>query len=479
MMIRILTQNEILPALNFAWAVYSLDVAPKQMAESVREFRELIQYENMNARIERGEVVLFGAFDEGQLLCGVSAVDNSGEILFICIKREAQRQGVGRALMQRMSEFCSQVLVITRMTMKVVPSALDVMEHLGMKECGIMQNMGIAPFVPMDMMISPAAMKPESNNKKKVALIVAGIAAIFILLIAVIVKMVYTGVKNSVEESGFSEDYYMEPFYEYEEEFGNGYDDNGDKEPEGIAAISEYHQKGLDFEIEEENYLYTPDDTKTTYIDFEIFYPQINGLKEEVQEKVNEELKTCAMETVERIYNHPDVEFKEKILGEQYPVIASYVHYKVTYLSEDLISVVFEDYSYEGSESDTYVRLRTKNINLKDGTVYEVKDIVKLQDDFLKEWREVMQEEADTDMLLSELSLSELKKVLSGQDDMGDIYSPNFFLDKEGIEIGLSFHYPEGDENDLGYGWVTAPFRLEELVDYRTENTFWELLNED
>ena len=35
-----------------------------------------------------------------------------------------------------------------------------------------------------------------------------------------------------------------------------------------------------------------------------------------------------------------------------------------------------------------------------------------------------------------------------------------FFLDRDGIEIGLNFNYPPEDSHDLGYSWVTAPFFL-------------------
>lgn len=229
--------------------------------------------------------------------------------------------------------------------------------------------------------------------------------------------------------------------------------------------------------IKEENYLDTPDDKKTTYVDFEISYPQIEGLKDgAMQEKINEELRICAMETVDRIYENPDPEVKERVLGEEYPVIADYVKYKVTYLTEEYLCVVFEDYSYEGSEEAYYVGLRARNVNLKDGTAYEVKDIVDLKDDFVEEWLEGMKSESDSEEILSELDGTQMRKALSGEDTKDGTYLPVFFADKEGVEIGFSFHYDKNDEDDLGYGWVTAPFDEEEIGEFQSENPFWDLI---
>ncbi|MEI3219436.1 MAG: DUF4163 domain-containing protein [Lachnoclostridium sp.] len=211
-------------------------------------------------------------------------------------------------------------------------------------------------------------------------------------------------------------------------------------------------------------------------INFEVHFPQITGLDSSVQDDINAKLKEYAMETAEKIYLNPDMDMKEKVLKEEYPVLASYVEYKVTYLSSDFMCVVYQDYCYEGSEQDSKVKLRTLNINLKDGTVYNVKDIVELSDDFIDTWLEEMRDEADTDELLSELNSDEMKKYLSGEDENG-IYSDNFFVDADGIEIGFGFDYPADDENNKGFAWVTAPFDMDEIMEYRTDSEFWNLVS--
>lgn len=476
MFVRTIGENEVLMALRLVWEVYASDVAPLQKPEAVAGFQNFIRYENISPRIRNGEIILFGAW-EGQELCGVSGIDRRGNILLFYVRKAWQQKGVGRQLMQAMYQFCGQVLVITRMQMNAFPSGAMAMNHLGMRDLAPAQTVGPETFIPMEMMIAPGTMQPKKRNNKTVIILAVAAGVALILLLA---AMVYKETRNVFESPGTYDGFY--PDEDFNDLFGDDWfgDDTygeGEETLSGMDMIPEYEEKDLAFEIKEDSYLYSPDDTKTTYVDFEIYYPQIEGLEgAELQEQINEELKSCAMETVDRIYENPSTEIKERVLGEEYPVVADYVKYKVTYLTEDFICVVFEDYSYEGSGEDYYVGLRAKNISLKDGAVYEVKDIVDLSDPFVNQWLDAMRSEAETDSLLSELKMNELKEALSGKDTKDGTYLPVFFADRDGIEIGLSFHYEKDDEADAGYGWVTAPLDEDILREYQLQNPFWDFI---
>lgn len=478
MFVRTISENEILPALHLVWEVYVSDAAPLLKPEAVAGFQQLIRYENIVPRIRGGEITLFGAY-EGRELCGVSGIDRRGNILLLYIRKNWQRRGVGRQLMQAMYQYCGQVLVVTRMMMRVFPSAATAMNHLGLCDTAPVQTVGPEVFIPMELMIAPGAMPPR-REKKKTA-VIAGAVVLVLAFLGLLAKMVYNEARDVFQNpypfDSFGDYGDYGGYGDYGDWFGDDYFDEETESLSGIDAIPEYEEKGLPFVIKEENYLDTPDDKKTTYVDFEISYPQIEGLKDgAMQEKINEELRICAMETVDRIYENPDPEVKERVLGEEYPVIADYVKYKVTYLTEEYLCVVFEDYSYEGSEEAYYVGLRARNVNLKDGTAYEVKDIVDLKDDFVEEWLEGMKSESDSEEILSELDGTQMRKALSGEDTKDGTYLPVFFADKEGVEIGFSFHYDKNDEDDLGYGWVTAPFDGEEIGEFQSENPFWDLI---
>lgn len=433
MYVRILGQHEILNALHLAWEVYAQDILPKRTHEQIEEFQKFIKYENIMPKIQSGELRFFGAFDADRL-CGAGAIDQQGHISLLYVKKEMQEHGIDQMLVQAMQE---------------------------------------SSYINMNM---NTHQENPKKNRKKIWIIIAVIAVVLALIVGLISFIVYKVVRFGTDNS-IIEEFHI-PYEEdiYGGDFGEG-SESEDSEG-GIEAITEYIEEHTGYELTEESYIVNPEDTETkrTMIAFEVLYPQISGLKDaSVQEKVNEELKNCAMETAEKIYLTPTEEIKEIVLGEQNPVLASYVEYKVTYLSEDVISVVYQDYYYEGSQNNYHLGLRTRNINLNDGTVYEVKDIVKLNDRFIKEWAEEMRDEADVKDLMKELNEKEMKNILSGN-DMDGIYFDNFFLDAEGIEIGLCFKYPAEDENDIGFSWVTAPFDWEDIREYKTNSNFWELV---
>ena len=114
--------------------------------------------------------------------------------------------------------------------------------------------------------------------------------------------------------------------------------------------------------------------------------------------------------------------------------------------------------------------------SLKDGKIYEVKDMVGLNSGFLDEWLEEMRDEAENDAFLSEISKDEMKAALEGNGKDG-IYSEAFFVHDGGIEVGYSLDYPEGDPHDLGYVWVTAPFDFDEIEEFISDRDFWNRLD--
>ena len=112
----------------------------------------------------------------------------------------------------------------------------------------------------------------------------------------------------------------------------------------------------------------------------------LEGLDPAVETKVNEAIRDCALAKVEELYTSPTEEIKERVLTEQTPVLASTGSYKICFAGEDFISIAFEDQSYEGSMDVVNMDLRTINISLQDGKVYQVEDIVKLDEAFVADW---------------------------------------------------------------------------------------------
>ncbi len=261
------------------------------------------------------------------------------------------------------------------------------------------------------------------------------------------------------------------------DDFGNGgeFDEDSQDASGGVEAIPEYIDEDVSYTLDEATYSFTDEEKTSTYITFEVAYPTVTGLKNSnLEDKINDALKKVAMESVDELYDNPTEEVKETVLSSDNPVLASTVDYKVTYASKNLLSVVYEDYSYRGNANNLCYNLRTLNISLKDGTIFEVKDILDMDQEFLDEWLSVMRDEVGNDKFLSELSDEELKEALKG-DSKDGVYVANFFVDKDGIEIGFDLNYKADDSNDLGYLWVTAPFQFDEIEKYQNDSEFWSL----
>lgn len=485
MEIRMLKQPELLPALHLVWEVYADTIAPKTSPEGVASFQKFIKYDYISQVWQRGELIFFGAYENGELL-GTLALRPDGHIALFFVAKERQGQGIGRVLFDHAYHYCAQYLHGGRLTVNAAPDAVERYIHLGMRPVSGEQEREGIHYVPMEMYVNLSMVSPKSRHSKAPWI---ALGAFGVILVLVLTFIGVSAGRDLRREIGRQRDFsYEEPDYDYDydydfgfgsEELPDGFEGGVYEEPEevsGIWAIPEMIDDNVTYEIEEDTYEFMDDEKRSMVIQFNVTYPCVSGLSDaSVEKKVNDILKARAMETVKRIYDDPAPEIKERVIGEQYPVLIDYVNYKVCYASENVLSVVYEDYGYEGGQNYYVQHLRTCNINLKDGTVYEVKDIVELSDAFLEDWLTRMRSEAEDDTFLSEADLNTFKKALEGDSQEG-VYEVNFFVDAEGIEIGFDFNYAEGDENDPGYVWVTAPFTFEEIEKYASGSDLWKEL---
>ncbi len=490
--IRILKEQELLTALHLVWEVFAEEVAPSYTPEGVEEFRSFIKYDNICPMFRRGEILFFGAFEDNELK-GTMAFRRDGHICLFFVCRNSQGRGIGRSLCEATAAYCATVLRVDKATVNAAPGAVAHYESLGFQAAGEEQVVNGIRFLPMELAIDRSAYPPAGKSRTP---LIVGIAIGSVLLLAVLIFGIYIaarGISSYIQER--RPDVYEEPFDD-RDRHDDGRDDDGNHDYDGygrgehnwddydgsygdgealsgLESVPAYEAGDLKYETEEKLYSYTDDEKTSMVVDFQVRYPQINGLDKELGTKVNGALKDCAMETVDKIYTNPSESVKEGVLASEYPALVSYVEYKISYINNEFVSVIFQDYSYQGDSSTYYVDLRARNISLRDGTVYEVKDIVNTDAAFMNEWLEGMKDEADDDTFLSELSRKQMESALKG-DSQGGVYVANFFADADGIEIGFDFNYKADDPNDLGYAWVTAPFEFSDIREYKTNSAFWD-----
>lgn len=480
MYIKRLQQGEILDGLHLVWEVFAEKLAPVYTPQGVMEFQTFIKMENIMPQAERGEMVFWGAYENTEL-CGVIAVQNTGHICLMFIRSKWQRRGVARILFAEAYRYCTAERGLMRITVNADVSAVEVYRHLGFRETAPKQTVNGIAFVPMDFMAVPGDIIPNQKKNSNKPLIIGICVGAGVLLIALgilfgnlIIKISQTStVRNRVEDhrndgGGIFGGEAEGPLEE----------ETPQEENAGIEAIPCYEEGELPYTIEDETYTYSSNGRSGEYpMEFDIHYPQIKGLDNEHEEEINAILKECAMSTVNTLYLEPSEDMKEAMLKEDSPFMASQVTYKVSYAGKDFISVVFNDHYFSGSYYAEFVDLRTRNLNLSDGTRYETADIVELDDAFMADWIVRMKGEAPGAQVLDGLKLSQFQKILGGE-ILENRYYDNFFVDADGLEIGMTYHYRSDESGGtIERGWITAPFTMEEIAPYKSSSGFWKLIH--
>lgn len=474
MSIRMLEQRELLSAMHLVWEVFAENTAPLYSPEGVAEFQRFIKIDHITELYNRREMYFWGAY-EGTELRGVGAMYQNGHISLLDVKTVYHHQGIGRALFEAMKQFSTKNLGLTRLTVNSAPNAVDLYRSFGFYMNAQEQIQNGIRFVPMDYVISSTDIK-QYNKKSHTGLII-GIVVAAVILLTIVAAIIFRYFVNFVNDrydsytygDGWNDDSWDDDYDYYGDDDDYTYEEEDNS---GIESIPVYEAADLSYTIETEDYFEEEYGTQVQMC-MDIEYPQLNGLDSEHADEINQILKDCAMEMANTLYLNPSEEFKGYLLEQQYAYIGSQVRYKVTYMTEDIICVVFQDDYFTGTTSDRYYDLRTKTINLKEGTVYEIKDIVNLDDDFMDAWYTSMKAEAPYVTVTDLISLDDFKKVFEGEYE-GDEYASAFFLKDGGLEIGLSYHY--SDEENASVGWMTAPFTWDEIASYKTNSGMWKIV---
>lgn len=424
-------------------------------------------YQQIVAEYRQQMLVIFGIFD-GQRVCGVSALKRDGQVLLIYVLEHCRRRGIGSMLLWNMYRYCATVLRVPVLSVLSPSEMTAFFRKLGMQPEGMgrsdagQEEEEAGTAIRMVIQVQPEAQASSLHSKTPVIIaVVVGMIAVFLVIFGGVAaaRRIFLNTQEIT----------------WEQDAAGNYEDAEDATT-GMDAVPPYMEDDLSYEITDQSYDYTDNEKETTVITFQVGYPKVTGLaSKKVEKKVNDAIYSCAMETVDKIYTNPSEEIKERVLSSQTPMLANLVESKVTYASEDLICVMFSDASYQGGSEYFDETMRACTINLESGEVYELSDIMELSDSFVEVWIEGMRKETGESTFLMELSPNEFQKVLRGKEESG-IYDVEFFLDRDGIEIGLNFNYLPEDPHDLGYSWVTAPFSYQEIKPYISDKEFWDLL---
>ena len=201
-----------------------------------------------------------------------------------------------------------------------------------------------------------------------------------------------------------------------------------------------------------------PNQRKDGFEEYDVSYPVVSYADGRDATGVNEILRNAACAQMDTMYPEPQPEYL--YLDEDYPYLACYVDYEITYMSDEILCVVFQDHYFTGSIWGEYCDLRARVINLATAERYEVEDVLRSDDTFAETYYEKICEKSDSFNDAPAFTAQMAGQTMDGEILDGRYYS-NYVLCKNDIYVNLTYHYY--DEGLIMHGWDSTQWTMEEL----------------
>ncbi len=239
-------------------------------------------------------------------------------------------------------------------------------------------------------------------------------------------------------------------------------------------------------------------DVQTT---FAIKYPKVKGDLENA-DKINEAIRAVAMDTVDYYYNNPSKDavrqVKRMVEGDNGnfgvsegadALLTSTVEYAVTYNDDNLLSVCFSDDYCVGNYYGEFLELRTINVNLQTGEVYELDDVLTVNESiassFVDNLVQMSGEDENKDGKITDdecfaITLVGRDALVEGLQGKGELAGPRLyrclFIDANGKpNLGVTYWL---SKEDVGFsrGWWDVTITDEQVKEAKKDSELWGLL---
>ncbi len=215
-----------------------------------------------------------------------------------------------------------------------------------------------------------------------------------------------------------------------------------------------------------------------------IEYPYLEGIEETVQEQLNQQFYDTAMDRVNYWHLSPN-DTVRALQEEQYQLFASDVHCDVTYHSQYLVSVEFNE-TYAPGSPVWYVNStkRAVTADLLTGEVYKPEQILRIDEEFIRQWCKKANGIYEDVIPYNDETCEVLLSWFCGTDEeTSNFYElrPYFYVtDEKELVVGIAM-----DMKDKGFSAgqpsmnaYEVAFTSEELEPFQTESGFWEQYTE-
>lgn len=238
-----------------------------------------------------------------------------------------------------------------------------------------------------------------------------------------------------------------------------------------------------DYTVQKEQYYVEYSDQYDYWDVLTVEYPRLEGIGGEQEKLINRRMYDTAMDRVNYWHLEPDEEVRE--LQEDYSVFSSDVHCDVTYHSQYLLSVEFKEmYAPVNPVYYVYYTKRGLNMDLMTGEVYELADILFINEDFAELWCRMANRKYGDELPYDEKTRGYvLSWFLGDAGGSGESYEcrPFFYItQRKELAVGLAMDpkpaglagsAPEGNVYSVILSYV-------DVEPYRTESEFWDKYRE-
>lgn len=259
-----------------------------------------------------------------------------------------------------------------------------------------------------------------------------------------------------------------------------------------FASYEAYISPDAPYQIEECYYYRNPEDE--TYGKWEqdagrynVCYPRLISLNGRNMTDINETIRKYAMLLAEEYYIDPEGTTAEVLSGgifrDEY-YLRSTERYQITYLDENLISIVFEHYSNNGNliqlleESH---RLESLVIDLETGHVYACDEIFKNTKELAEEeYARILEKysaDEETYDFFRLVGTDPMENTLNEDGWQESKWKTSVFLDGEKVRLAFNYNVSvkaaTGNMPELWKGYQVTDFTPEEIASYQTDSSLW------
>jgi len=147
--IRLLVKEDIIPAMDMVWKVFSEFIAPDYVEEGINTFKAFIDPDFVTGKIDRGEFRIWGAFAAGKIV-GVIALRPPHNIALFSVDGQYHRQGIGRKLFDTVLSDKTAIQDWNKIAVNASPYAVNIYRRLGFVPTDAEQTVNGMRFTPME-----------------------------------------------------------------------------------------------------------------------------------------------------------------------------------------------------------------------------------------------------------------------------------------------------------------------------------------